>query len=86
MYAKWDKLVTTPPMGVVEEYHIEYRPFEKKSANSIRNMPDKTEITISNVVDAGLYQVRGENVDALIAWVSAASILISVGICSLYFN
>lgn len=57
VHAQWDKLDTTPPVGVVEVYHIEYRQFTRKSVSSIRNSPDRTIVIISNVIDADSYEV-----------------------------
>ena len=55
--AKWDKVVTTPPMGAVEVYYIEYRRFGKKSVSSIRNLADQTSVVISNVIPTDSYEV-----------------------------
>jgi len=58
LQATWDKLETTPPMGVVEGYHIEYRQYTKKSVSTIWNFPDQTTVVITNIVETDSYEVR----------------------------
>ena len=57
VFAMWDKLETTSPVGVVEEYYVEYREFAKKSASTISKSPDQTSVYIINVINANSYEV-----------------------------
>ncbi len=66
--AKWDKVETTPPVGVVAVYQIEYRQYSKKSVSSIKNSADQTTVTISNVVNSDSYEVCGICKGVLCGW------------------
>ncbi len=62
LQAKWDKIETMASVGVVIEYHIEYRQYTKKSVSSIRNSADQTTVQITNVIEEDSYEVMSRKI------------------------
>ncbi len=57
VYAEWDDVVTTPPMGVVSRYFIEYRDANKGDIVQVIHSSKFSFLVVLNVMNANAYEV-----------------------------
>ncbi len=57
VYAEWDDVVTTPPIGVVSRYLIEYRDANKGDIVQVIHSSKFSFLVVLNVMNANAYEV-----------------------------
>jgi hypothetical protein len=57
--AYWQPLVTTPPVGQVVRYYVEYRDGSQGTSNTVFVSSSYNYIVIQNLLDANNYEVMG---------------------------
>lgn len=65
--AQWGSVETTPPVGMVARYEIEYRDSEKGSVSTVFHSPRFNYLVVTNVINANSYEV-GTRVCDLGVW------------------
>ena len=58
VFAQWDSLKTTLPVGEVSRYKIEYRDSQKSSVSTVLHSALFNYIVVNNVINANTYEVR----------------------------
>ena len=55
--AQWGSVETTPPVGTVARYQIQYRDSEKGSVSTVFHSPRFNFLVVTNVINANSYEV-----------------------------